>query len=580
MAAEGRRIAGRLERVKHKLATTLLMVTALVVAILTSVTTTARPALAASGIGPGTSWPIVGYGPNEATDNVILKWDERLLESIRLIPQGPTVAARALGILHTATYDAWAAYDSNAMDSRLRLRNDSLRAAVVTPEDKEKAISYAAYKVLINLFPSRKATFDGYMMRSRAPETLPSPGLGYDNLAAESTADTPATPAGIGNLAADAVLDFRATDGSNQKLNDNGTPLDPADDKVTYTNACTVPSCYDPANTNTWYTLSSPWLWQPVCVSLKVNLPPTPMPMPTDGICPADYAVQTPLHPQWKDVTPFGPLTPNKHYPPQFTLPGPPTDGADIDLELRDTSNLSETQKAKADYWADGPKSEFPPGHMAVFAQALSRMRKGTLSQEAWLDRDVKLFFVLGNSLMDSSISAWAAKYQYDSWRPISAIRYRYQGKKVNSWLGPGKGYGTVPGQDWLPYQEPTVVTPAFPEYVSGHSTFSAAGRTVLLQSYNNNDAFNGKVVIPARKSKIEPGIAPSKDITITWKTLSDASDDAGWSRRWGGIHFYSGDQQGRALGRLIGYNDWNLAQKFFNGSVQDSDLEPPPPSP
>ena len=202
---------------------------------------------------------------------------------------------------------------------------------------------------------------------------------------------------------------------------------------------------------------------------------------------------------------------------------------------------------------------------MAVFAQALSRMRHNTL------DQDAKLFFALGNSLMDSSISAWAAKYQYDSWRPISAIRYRYSGKKVNSWLGPGKGYGTVLGQNWLPYQEPTVVTPAFPEYVSGHSTFSAAGRTVLLQFYNNNDTFNGKVVIPAGKSKIEPDIAPSKDITITWKTLSDASDDAGWSRRWGGIHFYSGDQQGRALGRLIGYNDWNKALTYFNGSANAS---------
>jgi hypothetical protein len=113
---------------------------------------------------------------------------------------------------------------------------------------------------------------------------------------------------------------------------------------------------------------------------------------------------------------------------------------------------------------------------------------------------------------------------------------------------------------------------------VSGHSTFSAAGRTVLLQFYNNYDAFDSKVVTKARTSKIEPDVAPSKDITITWKTLIDAADDAGWSRRWGGIHFYSGDQQGRTLGRLVGYNDWNLAQKFFDGTVQDSDLEPPPP--
>ena len=82
--------------------------------------------------------------------------------------------------------------------------------------------------------------------------------------------------------------------------------------------------------------------------------------------------------------------------------------------------------------------------------------------------------------------------------------------------------------------------------------------------------ASNGKVVIKKGSSKIEPGIAPSKDITITWKTLSDAADDAGWSRRWGGIHFVSGDQQGRTLGRLIGYNDWNTALTSCDGSATD----------
>jgi hypothetical protein len=584
MAAEGLRHCGKAGAVKRKLAAALLVVAALFVTTLSAVATTTRPALAASGIGPGTKWPVVGFAPNEATDNVILKWDERLLESIRLDPKGtgPTVAARALGILHSATYDAWAAFDGDpndgdpndgAVDSRRRLQqNPGLRhSELASTPNKEKAISYAAYQVLINLFPSRKASFDGYMTRSRT-ETDPGPGLGYGaTFATESVSYDPNTPAGIGNLAAQAVLQFRATDNSNQTKDDKGTP-DPADDTVTYPDPCTTPKCYDSENDNTWDKLNDPWLWQPLCVSTKVNLPPMPTTIPEDGVCPTDYAVQKPLTPQWPKVTPFGPLTADKHYPPQFTLPGPPTDGAEIDLELRDTSNLSETQKAKADYWADGPHSEFPPGHMAVFAQALSRMRKNTL------DQDAKLFFVLGNALMDSSISAWASKYQYDSWRPISAIRYRYNGRKVNSWLGPGKGYGTVLGQNWLPYQEPTVVTPPFPEYVSGHSTFSAAGRTVLLQFYNNNDAFNASVVIPKGESKIEPKITPSKNITITWKTLSDASDDAGWSRRWGGIHFYSGDQQGRTLGRLIGYNDWNLAQKFFSGTVTDQDLVPPQP--
>ena len=166
MAVEGPRTVERLERVKHKLATTLLLVAALAVATLSAVTTTTRPALAASG--PGTAWPIVGYGPNEATDNAILRWNERLLESIRANPRltGPTVSARAIGVLHTATYDAWAAYDAVAVDTRQRLRADpTLRrpATERTEENKSKAIGYAAYRVLLNLFPTRASIYRSYL---------------------------------------------------------------------------------------------------------------------------------------------------------------------------------------------------------------------------------------------------------------------------------------------------------------------------------------------------------------------------------------------------------------------------------
>jgi hypothetical protein len=539
VAVEGPCAAERLEHVKHKLATTLLLVAALAVATLSGVTTTARPAQAAPG--PGTAWPIVGYGPNEATDNAILRWDERLLESIRANPSltGPTVSARAIGVLHTATYDAWAAYDANAVDTRQRLRevpSPRRSEAERTVENKSMAISYAAYRVLLNLFPQRASIYGSYMS-----------SLGYDP--GDESID-PTTPQGVGNLAAQKVLAYRASDGSNQTHN-------PTNNTVTYPNNTT----YQP--TNTWNQVVDPTKWQQLCVLTGTGVASNMPPIPTGTECAApNYALQNPATPQWPNVKPFGPLDPVTHYPKLFQLPGPPSGTAEVAQELKDSSNLSETQKAKADYWADGPRSEFPPGHWAVVAQAMSRIRKNTL------DQDAKLFFALGSALLDASISSWASKYHYDSVRPVTAIRHLYKDKRINSWLGPGKGYGTVLGQNWMPYQELTVVTPPFPEYVSGHSTFSAAARTVLLQFYGNNDTFNARVVIPKGSSKIEPGIAPSKDITITWKTLSDAADDAGWSRRWGGIHLVSGDQQGRALGRLIGYDDWNKALTYFNGSA------------
>jgi hypothetical protein len=171
---------------------------------------------------------------------------------------------------------------------------------------------------------------------------------------------------------------------------------------------------------------------------------------------------------------------------------------------------------------------------------------------------------VLGNALMDASIASWRAKYQYDFWRPTTAIRELYRDKLVTSWLGPKKGYGKVLGQNWMPYQALNVVTPNFPEYVSGHSTFSAAGRTVLAAFYGTEN-FGARVTIKAGSSQYEPGVTPAKDVVLSWKTLSDAADEAGMSRRYGGIHFWNGDQQGRVLGRLIGYDDWNEAQKYFN---------------
>jgi hypothetical protein len=536
---------------RQKLAPTLLVVVALVVSTLSAVTITAHPAKAAKAPGPGTRWPIDGYAPNELTDNVILKWDERLLESIRANPKatGPTITARAIGVIHTATYDAWAAYDPVAVDTRQRLRtNPSLRrASEGTLANKNEAISFAAYRVLVDLFPARASIFSDYMQTS----------LGYDPN--DPATGDPTTPQGIGASAADAVLAYRHSDGANQLGDDpNGTLGVPYSD-------ITTPH-YQPVNT--WDTVNDPWRWQPLCVLTQTGVDNHLPTEPADGNCVApNYTIQNSLSPQWGNIKSFA-LDPNTKYPPQFQLPGPPTladgsyDPTDIDNELSVSSNLTDTQKAKADYWADGPHSEFPPGHMAVFAQALSRMRKDTL------DQDVKLFFALGNALMDASISAWHAKYQYDYIRPVCAIRIRYKDKLVTSWLGPGKGYGKVLGQNWQPFQELTVVTPPFPEYVSGHSTFSAAGTVAIAYAFGNNGALNAKVTIPAGSSKIEPGITPAKNVVLYWKTLDDASDEAGWSRRWGGIHFETGDMHGRGLGKMIGYNDWTKALTYFNGTA------------
>lgn len=514
---------------KHKLAATLVVVMALIAAT-AAVTGIAPVAQAANG----PAWSIDTYGTPRPSDNVVLKWNEQLLNTIRRNPKttGPTVAARAIGILNTAIYDAWAPYDQKAVGTRL-LGAYRQPPAQDTDANKNEAISYAAYRVLNDLFndPTSVAAYNQQMS-----------DLGYPIDTA--TTDT-TTPQGIGNVTAQAEIDFRHTDGSNQLGdNPNGTPGVPYSDTTGY------------QPVNTWQTVTDPWKWQPLCVPL--------VPYGT----PCTNTVQKPYTPQWGRVTPFG-LDPQSHMPYELeTMPGlqKNADGSydttDIDQALRDTSNLTDAQKVTAEYWADGPGTAFPPGHMVTFGEALSRMRSDTL------DQDVKLFFALGNGVMDAGIAAWNQKYlpSNNTVRPITAIRERYKNQLINSWLGPDKGYGQVLGQNWIPYQATNVVTPAFPEYVSGHSTFTAAGRTILALFYGT-DNFNAKVTIPAGSASFESG-TPRKPVVLSWKTLTDAADQAGMSRRFGGIHFQTGDMDGRALGKVVGYDDWNKAQAFINGTA------------
>jgi hypothetical protein len=570
---------------KYKLATTLLVVAALVVATFSAATTTARPARAA--VGPF----IVDGCPEDPTrtkkppcdgDNVILRWDEQLLSTIRAHPPqtGPTIAARALGVLHTATYDAWAAYDPVAKVTRATSPEGPAQqvASRINEDNKKKAISYAAARVLNDLFPVPSVC--------ASPPDPPTPfcptasyktpnmvlvELGYPvnpDLVADPK-DPDADPAAVGNLAAKAVLDFRHGDGSNQ-LNNY------ADTTTGY------------QSVNTWNALNPDplkngrWRWQPLCVltalGVQDGFPPVRDPNATS--CPdspspstSHYVLQRPLTPHWGKVTPFSAA------PSQYKVLGPPRNAngsccstTEIVTAVNETSSLSDSARARVEYWADGPRTEFPPGHAAVFAQALSRKQGNSL------DTDAKLFFLIGNAMLDASIASWYQKFfgiwpntttKFDFARPITAIRKQYEGKSIpGAWLGPGKGFAgpgeDVPAEKWLPYQAVTVVTPAFPEYVSGHSTFTSAGSTMLAQ-FNGGDTFGGSVIFKKFSSKIDPS-GPTTDVTLTWPTFTNAANDAGMSRRWGGIHFATGDAHGRGLGQQVATKVWGIGQNYIKG--------------
>jgi membrane-associated phospholipid phosphatase len=268
------------------------------------------------------------------------------------------------------------------------------------------------------------------------------------------------------------------------------------------------------------------------------------------------------LAPHWGHVRPFALADGSQLRPPP---PRAVDQNGAYAKQVNDVLHLSATlgdrEKAISEYWADGPRSETPPGHWCLFAEWV--VRRDALG----LDDQVRLYFALGNAIMDAGIAAWDAKRAYDTARPITAVRAFKAGKPVRAWGGPGKGTIQMRGEEWRPYQPASFITPPFPEFVSGHSTFSAAAATVLAR-FTGGDAFGLSVTIAPGSSLIEPGLTPARPVTLAWPTFSAAADEAGMSRRYGGIHFADGDLAGRALGRQVGALVWERAVQYWTGSA------------
>jgi hypothetical protein len=122
-------------------------------------------------------------------------------------------------------------------------------------------------------------------------------------------------------------------------------------------------------------------------------------------------------------------------------------------------------------------------------------------------------------------------------------------------------------GADWRPYQLASSPTPPFPEYVSGHSTYSAAAARIL-ERWRGSGHFGYSVTLAAGSSQIEPGITPKQPVTLKWETFAEAANEAGMSRRYGGIHFARADVAGRKLGNLVAEKAWTKAQAYFDGTI------------
>ena len=453
----------------------------------------------------------IKFGASEGRElfsRIVPIWDEAAQQAVRNTNPGPTVASRAYGMVQTAMFDAWAAYDPQAIATQL---GDSLQrpSDENTVLNKSEAMSYAAYRTLVDLFPDQIELFNQVMV-----------DLGYNPALASTDTNT---ASGIGTVSADALLNFRRNDGSNQL------------------NGYADTTGYQPINTpDEVIDLNR---WQPIR-------------QPLDD---PNGTVQQFLTPQWGQVIPFALESGS-----QFRPPAPPAaDTALFEQRTREileiSANLTDEQKIIAEFWEDGSGTSFPPGTWMGFGQFVSQ-RDGNS-----LDEDIEMFFPLGNAVFDAGIAAWEAKRFYDYVRPITAVRELFDGQQVLAWGGPGQGTQLIDGSEWPPYQRNETPTPPFAEYVSGHSTFSAAAAEVL-QLATGSDEFGDSFTAPVGTSVLEPGVTPTSDVTLFWPTFSDAADESGISRLYGGIHFTEGDLNGRTLGREVGREVWNEAQSFING--------------
>ena len=614
--------------------------------------------------------------------SIVREWNEILLQGVRTDFARPTVHARNLYHFSAASYDAWSAFSERDKSYFLgntlagyecsfeqqavqRILNDSFGNI-----DKViiESISFANYRLLKHRFrlsPGRIDLFES------ADELMDK--LGFDT-EFESTNYTQGSAAALGNYIAECYINYGLQDGSNEAngyANKHYNPLNPVIEPV-------IPGNPNIVDLDRWQIISlqnaidqsgnpvnsaPPFLspeWgdvEPFALTLdqsevytrdggdyRVYLDPGAPPSHGSDAYRWNFSIVA----FWSslldasvenrvDISPGG--TGNldiaslanefSEYPDTYNIftGGDAGEGHELNPATGQAYpaqmiKMGDYARVLAEFWADGPDSETPPGHWFVILNKVNDnpelIRKiggegRILSKLEW---DIKSYFVLGGAMHDSAIAAWSVKGYYDYIRPISAIRAmadlgqsssmsdasydsgglplvnnfielvelgdplagasnEHVGKiKLFSWRGPDfisnpetdqAGVDWILAENWWPYQRPTFVTPPFAGYVSGHSTFSRAAAEVLT-------LFTGSAFFPGgigefeiKKNEFlvfEEG--PSEDMVLQWATYRDASDQSSLSRIWGGIHPPVDDIDGRRMGEQVGIRAFQKASGYF----------------
>jgi hypothetical protein len=399
-----------------------------------------------------------GDGTPRFTDrSVARQWNEELLDAIRRDYARPTVHARNLFHFAATVYDGWAVYDDEADTYMVHERAvaDDIEAA------RRETISYAAYRLLTWRFassPGAEASLAAFEARMAS--------LGYDPT---FTSLEGSSPAALGNRIAQACIDFGLTDGSNEAGAYANLHYQPVNPDLIPVRLDSDPGLVDPNR------------WQPLTIDVFIDQAGNIFPHGSPPF----------LSPEWGRVAPFA-LTEKERVVqsrdgvdyPVYHDPGPPPligtareqqyldgfqqvlewsalldprDGVMIDIGpgARGNNTLGTNDgkgrernpftgkpyapqvvpagdyyRVLAEFWADGPHSETPPGHWFTILNyvtdhpSFERRLGGEGPVLDPLEWDVKAYLALGGAMHDAAISCWGIKGWYDYVRPISAIRY------------------------------------------------------------------------------------------------------------------------------------------------------------
>lgn len=448
------------------------------------------------------------------TENVAYKWGKMALvatanDTERFNPR-PTITSRFLGLISVAVFDAWSRYDEKAIPVYLNDVNRRPKGEQ-TLNNKEIAISYAAYGAMSEYYNSDQRLFADFMLEL---------GLDPNNKSLD-----PSTPEGIGNLAALAVIEARKGDGSNQYGEEEGSNGEPYFNYVGYTPVNSADENVDPNR------------WQPKYFS--------------DGK--GGKVAPGCLTPYWDKVKPIALKSGS-----QFRPGPPPMIGSEqLKEEVREViemqANLTDYQKALVEFMRDGPQSVQQAGHWLKFAQDVSRRDNHTL------DQDVKMYFYNQVVAMDAFIASWDSKMYYDYARPYALVHTYYDNQKIKAWGGEGKGIIEIEGKQWRPYSPETFLCPPFPSYVSGHSTISG-GCAEALKIWTGSEEFGSSAQLVAGAMTEPDNLGDT--ITLKFPTFTETANMAGISRVLGGYHIQSDNVAGLELGRNVAREVWEFYKK------------------